>query len=116
MRECAECQAPAKRKFCSSACRRQSQNRWHRQHYRTTRRFDKRWLANSEKKRKERKAHADPNIEREYHQERRFRFQGSRIWNDLPVQTLAQISNPRWKVILGGRCIREESWSELQNF
>lgn len=96
----------------------EAQKRWHRDHYRRVRRFNKKWLANCEKKRQQRKGTADPNLEREYHQERNFRFgrtfTRSRIYQGLPVRTAAQMSNPRWKVILNGRCVREELWSALQ--
>ena len=95
-----------------------AQKRWQRNYYRKVRRFNKRWLANVTAKNQERKAIADPNIEREYNQERNFRFgltfTRSRIYEALPVRTAAQLSNPRWKVILNGRCVREELWSALE--
>jgi hypothetical protein len=94
-----------------------AQLRWQRNYYRKVRRFNKRWLANCEAKRQERKAVADPNIEREYHQERNFRFgltfTRNRSYDTLPVRTVAQLSNPRWKFVLNGR-VREEVWSALQ--
>lgn len=95
----------------------ESQKRWQRNYYRKVRKFNKRWLANCEAKRQDRKAVSDPNIEREYHQERNFRFgltfTRSRIYESMPVRTVEQLSNPKWKVILRGRCIREESWRDL---
>lgn len=82
------------------------------------RRFNKRWLANCAAKKEERKAVADPNIEREYFQERNFRFgmtfTRSRIYESIPLQTVAQMSNPKWKVVLRGRLLREETWKDLE--
>ena len=97
----------------------EAQKRWQRNYYRKVRRFHKHWLANCERKRQERKAKADPNIEREYHQERNFRFgltftpQVSPIYG-LSVFTIAQLANPRWKFVLNGHCVREENWRALQ--
>jgi hypothetical protein len=89
----------------------EEQKRWHREHYRKVRRFDKEWLANNERKRQERKAKADPNIEREYHAERYFRFRGrfqrADLWNGLRCCGVATLRNPAFVFVYRGERVEE---------
>ena len=52
----------------------EKQKAWQRQYYRRKRRFDRKWLANNQKRQKERLAKQDPNIAAQYFAERHFRF------------------------------------------
>jgi len=88
-----------------------AQKRWQRNYYRTTRQHDLEWLANCERKRQERKAKADPNIEREYYAERYFRFRGHfqrlDLRNNLGVMGIASLVRPRFVFVLHGQRRRE---------
>lgn len=88
-----------------------AQKKWHRDYYNRVRKHDKQWLANNEKKKQERRAKSDPNVEREYHQERYFRFRGrfrrEDLWHGLSSFGVASLVNPEFVFIYRGQCVTE---------
>lgn len=76
----------------------EAQKKWQRDYYQRVRKHDKKWRANVERKKKERLAKADPNVERQYHAERWFRFRSRfarvDLWNGLSVVSRDFLRSP----------------------
>ena len=78
-----------------------------RKYYREVRQHDELWKADNNRRRAERRERLDPNIEREYHAERYFRFSGQYargdLWHGLVTCGVDWLRNPKFVFVVNGK-------------